>query len=95
MSYRIRVNGIDHAIDAEGDTPLLWVPRDILGMTGTRFGCRGLRRRGALRGSSQGRFCSEPKVPGEAGFCSSTPGLFAITPLRAGWAGPVPMTISG
>jgi len=39
MSYTIRVNGTDHTVDAEPDTPLLWVLRDILGMTGTKFGC--------------------------------------------------------
>jgi len=39
MSYKIRVNGTEHTVDAEGDTPLLWVLRDILGMTGTKFGC--------------------------------------------------------
>lgn len=39
MSYKIRVNGEEHTVDAEGDTPLLWVLRDILGMTGTKFGC--------------------------------------------------------
>jgi isoquinoline 1-oxidoreductase subunit alpha len=39
MSYRIFVNGTAHTVDAEDDTPLLWVLRDILGMTGTKFGC--------------------------------------------------------
>ncbi len=33
------INGTTHRIDADGDTPLLWVLRDILGMTGTKFGC--------------------------------------------------------
>ncbi len=39
MAYRIRVNGRVHAVDVDGDTPLLWVLRDILGLTGTKFGC--------------------------------------------------------
>ena len=39
MSYTIEVNGAKHDVDAEGDTPLLWVLRDILDMTGTKFGC--------------------------------------------------------
>ncbi|MBP0580619.1 (2Fe-2S)-binding protein [Labrys sp. LIt4] len=39
MAYTIKVNGTAHTIDADGDTPLLWVLRDILGMTGTKFGC--------------------------------------------------------
>jgi isoquinoline 1-oxidoreductase alpha subunit len=39
MSYRIKVNGITHTVDVDGDTPLLWVLRDVLAMTGTKFGC--------------------------------------------------------
>ena len=36
---RIVVNGKSVAVDAEADTPLLWVLRDKLGLTGTKFGC--------------------------------------------------------
>jgi isoquinoline 1-oxidoreductase subunit alpha len=39
MSFAIKVNGNTHSVDVEGDTPLLWVLRDVLGMTGTKFGC--------------------------------------------------------
>ena len=39
MPYTIKVNGVDHTADVDGDTPLLWVLRDVLGMTGTKFGC--------------------------------------------------------
>src|SRR6202023_767798 len=39
MSFTIKVNGNTHSVDADGDTPLLWVLRDVLGMTGTKFGC--------------------------------------------------------
>ena len=39
MSYAINVNGIAHRVDVDGDTSLLWVLRDVLGMTGTKFGC--------------------------------------------------------
>jgi isoquinoline 1-oxidoreductase subunit alpha len=35
----IKVNGVNRTIDVAGDTPLLWVLRDVLGMTGTKFGC--------------------------------------------------------
>jgi isoquinoline 1-oxidoreductase subunit alpha len=38
MAFMIRVNGDIHSVDADGDTPLLWVLRDVLGMTGTKFG---------------------------------------------------------
>ena len=39
MAYTIKVNGTAHNVDVDGDTPLLWVLRDVLGMTGTKFGC--------------------------------------------------------
>jgi isoquinoline 1-oxidoreductase alpha subunit len=39
MAYKIRVNGAEHVVDVDGDTPLLWALRDVLGMTGTKFGC--------------------------------------------------------
>jgi isoquinoline 1-oxidoreductase alpha subunit len=39
MAYTLNVNGIRHTVDVDGDTPLLWVLRDVLGMTGTKFGC--------------------------------------------------------
>ncbi len=39
MAYTIKVNAQEHVVDADGDTPLLWVLRDMLGMTGTKFGC--------------------------------------------------------
>jgi isoquinoline 1-oxidoreductase alpha subunit len=39
MTFQIAVNRIEHSIDVDGDTPLLWVLRDVLGMTGTKFGC--------------------------------------------------------
>ncbi len=35
----LRINGRDVSVDAPSDTPLLWVLRDTLGMTGTKFGC--------------------------------------------------------
>src|SRR5438093_9137378 len=39
MSHAITVNGTARAVDVDEDTPLLWVLRDVLGMTGTKFGC--------------------------------------------------------
>jgi isoquinoline 1-oxidoreductase alpha subunit len=39
MAITINVNGDIHSVDVDGDTPLLWVLRDVLGMTGTKFGC--------------------------------------------------------
>lgn len=39
MRYSLSVNGQKKVIDADGDTPLLWVLREHLGLTGTKFGC--------------------------------------------------------
>jgi isoquinoline 1-oxidoreductase alpha subunit len=39
MAVTIKVNGADRMVDVDNDTPLLWVLRDVLGMTGTKFGC--------------------------------------------------------
>jgi isoquinoline 1-oxidoreductase subunit alpha len=39
MSYTIKINGKAQTVDVDADTPLLWVLRDVLGMTGTKFGC--------------------------------------------------------
>jgi len=36
---QLRINGIDHTIDADPQMPLLWAIRDMLGFTGTKFGC--------------------------------------------------------
>jgi isoquinoline 1-oxidoreductase alpha subunit len=36
---KLRVNGVEHEVAAAPDMPLLWVLRDLLGLTGTKFGC--------------------------------------------------------
>ncbi len=36
---KLSVNGKTHEIDVDPDMPLLWVVRDILGLTGTKYGC--------------------------------------------------------
>ena len=39
MMFEVKVNGVRHTIDADGDTPLLWVLRDNLNLNGAKFGC--------------------------------------------------------
>jgi len=39
MAFTVSINGSPRSVDVDGDTPLLWVLRDVLGMTGTKFGC--------------------------------------------------------
>lgn len=59
---KIDVNGKAREVDAPGDTPLLWVLRDELGLTGTKFGC-GLSQCGACTVHVDGaprRACATP-----------------------------------
>src|SRR5260370_21552669 len=39
MAFKLTVNGRSATVDASGDTPLLWVIRDILNLKGTKYGC--------------------------------------------------------
>ena len=39
MAYRITINDTEHEIDADPAMPLLWVIRDRIGLTGTKYGC--------------------------------------------------------
>ena len=59
---KLNVNGVDHQVDAEPDMPLLWVIREQLGLTGTKFGC-GIAQCGACTVHLNGapaRSCSIP-----------------------------------
>jgi isoquinoline 1-oxidoreductase alpha subunit len=61
-SYRLTVNGRPHTVNVAADTPLLWVLRDNLGFTGTKFGC-GIGQCGACSvhlGKIVTRSCSVP-----------------------------------
>jgi isoquinoline 1-oxidoreductase alpha subunit len=58
----LNINGKSHQVDVEPDTPLLWVIRDTIGMTGTKFGC-GIAQCGACTVHVNGeptRSCSVP-----------------------------------
>ena len=39
MAFTIKVNGAAQTVDVDGDTPLLWALRDVLGISSTKFGC--------------------------------------------------------
>ena len=59
---KLNVNGKVHTVEVEGDTPLLWVIREQLGMTGTKYGC-GIAQCGACTVHLNGiatRSCSIP-----------------------------------
>ena len=53
-AFHLNVNGKQHAVDVDGNMPLLWVLRDILGLTGTKFGC-GVAQCGACTVHLDGR----------------------------------------
>jgi isoquinoline 1-oxidoreductase alpha subunit len=62
MSIQLKINGQTHDLDVEDDAPLLWVIRDEVGLTGTKFGC-GIAQCGActvhVDGNAQ-RSCVTP-----------------------------------
>ena len=61
-NYDVNLNGRIHNVDVEPDTPLLWVSRDAIGLTGTKFGC-GIAQCGACTVFLDGRplrSCSLP-----------------------------------
>jgi len=61
-TYNINVNGQSKEVNVDNDTPLLWVLRDSLGMTGTKYGC-GISQCGACTVHVDGkavRSCSTP-----------------------------------
>jgi hypothetical protein len=43
MPFSIKINGQTRRVDVDDDTPILWVLRDVLGLTGTKFGCGAAR----------------------------------------------------
>ena len=62
MAFDLTVNGVRHSVDVAPDTPLLWVIRDTLKMTGTKFSC-GIAQCGACTVHINGtpmRSCSVP-----------------------------------
>ncbi|NYS24074.1 (2Fe-2S)-binding protein [Rhodobacteraceae bacterium 2376] len=89
MPHDVTVNGTRHSLDLPGETPLLWVLRDELGLTGTKYGC-GVAACGActvLVAGEAVRACALPladvwdEVTTIEGF--GTPE--ALAPLQAAW----------
>ena len=62
MSISLLINGIAYTADVEPDTPLLWVLRDSLKLTGTKFGC-GIAQCGACTVLIEGRAMRSCSVP--------------------------------
>jgi isoquinoline 1-oxidoreductase subunit alpha len=73
----LTINGQVHNVEVEPDTPLLWVLRDNLGMTGTKFGC-GIAQCGACTVHINGvatRSCSTPVSAAEGKQIATIEGL--------------------
>jgi isoquinoline 1-oxidoreductase subunit alpha len=62
VSIRLNVNGVSHDVDVEADAPLLWVIRDELNLTGTKFGC-GIAACGACTVHVNGEAIRSCQVP--------------------------------
>ncbi len=62
---RLTINGVTHDVDAEADTPLLWVIREHVGLTGTKFGC-GIAQCGACTVHIDGAAVRSCSIPLEA-----------------------------
>jgi isoquinoline 1-oxidoreductase alpha subunit len=87
---RLTVNGIAHDVDAPPDMPLLWVLRDLLGMTGTKYGC-GIAQCGACTVHIDGaatRSCATPASAAEGKRITTIEGLSndASHPVQEAWA---------
>jgi isoquinoline 1-oxidoreductase alpha subunit len=89
MTVRLKVNGVVHALDVEEEAPLLWVIRDEIGLTGTKFGC-GIAQCGActvhVNGQAQ-RSCVTPVGSVQDAEITTIEGLSAngLTPLQQAW----------
>ena len=63
--YKLNVNGVDHSVDAEPEMPLLWVLRELIGLTGTKYGC-GIAQCGACTVHLDGQPVRSCSLPGSA-----------------------------
>jgi aerobic-type carbon monoxide dehydrogenase small subunit (CoxS/CutS family) len=92
---KLVVNGTSHTVDVDPETPLLWVLRDTLGLTGTKFGC-GIAECGACTVHLDGepvRSCQTPASKAAGRRITTIEGLSARGdhPLQQAWtAGEVP-----
>ena len=90
MTVRLKVNGVVHALDVEEEAPLLWVIRDEIGLTGTKFGCGIAQCGGActvhVNGQAQ-RSCVTPVGSVQDAEITTIEGLGAkgLTPLQQAW----------
>jgi isoquinoline 1-oxidoreductase subunit alpha len=87
---RLNVNGKEHQVSAPPDMPLLWVLRDVLGLTGTKYGC-GIGECGACTVHLDGqaiRSCSTPVAAAAGKRITTIEGLghAGPHPVQRAWA---------
>ena len=85
--HSLKINGTSHQVDVEDDMPLLWVLRDELGKTGTKYGC-GIGQCGACTVLVNGeavRSCSFPVVAAEDKEITTIEGLGNNHPVQQAW----------
>jgi len=85
--YTLKINGELHQVDVEDDMPLLWVLRDELGKTGTKFGC-GIGQCGActvLIDDEAVRSCSFPVIAAKNSEITTIEGLGSKHPVQLAW----------
>ncbi|OMH26621.1 (2Fe-2S)-binding protein [Motiliproteus sp. MSK22-1] len=83
MKFTLTINGAQHQVNLEEDTPLLWVLRDSLGMTGTKFGC-GVGACGACTVHLDGQPVRSCQIPLSAVGNASIQTIEAVHELSAG-----------
>jgi isoquinoline 1-oxidoreductase alpha subunit len=79
MPYDLTVNGQPHKVDADPSTPLLWVLRDHLGMTGTKYGC-GIAQCGACTVHIDGTPTRSCQVPLESAAGANVTTIEGLSP---------------
>ena len=87
---KLRVNGVDHEVDVTPDMPLLWALRDVLGLTGTKYGC-GIAQCGACTVHVDGaarRSCVTPVAAAVGHEITTIEGLSpdGTHPVQQAWA---------
>src|SRR5262245_33347288 len=89
MALTLNVNGTNHTVDVEAETPLLWVLRDTIGLTGTKYGC-GIARCGACTVHIDGqavKSCNTKVSAAVNGKITTIEGLSANSthPVQVAW----------
>src|SRR5213594_396661 len=79
MPFTLLVNGVQYSVDAEPETPLLWVLRDSIGLTGTKYGC-GIAQCGACTVHIDGRAMRSCVLPVSAVFNSEITTIEGLSP---------------